>query len=60
MAKNIKKVYRLLAWLLAVVLAAGTFVGCRRTKYGAPSPIESKYGPPPVSGYNNRTKGNVI
>lgn len=58
MAKHVKKVYRLFAWLLAIVLASGTFIGCRRTKYGPPTP---KYGPPPASGYqDNNIKGNNV
>lgn len=56
MAKQVKQVYRFLAWLLAMLLAAGTFVGCIGAKYG--SPPMPKYGPPPVRNQNN-DKGNV-
>lgn len=57
MTKQAKKIYRVLAWLLAVVLASGTLVGCRRTKYGPPTP---KYGPSPSSGYQDNNKGNNV
>lgn len=60
MSKQTKGFYRFMIWLLAVVMASATFVGCRGTKYGAPPPNGDKYGPPPVSGYNDRTKGKVI
>ncbi|MCM0649113.1 hypothetical protein NBE98_12080 [Clostridium swellfunianum] len=56
MAKQVKQVYRFLAWFLAMLLAAGTFVGCIGGKYGPPP--TPKYGPPPVTNQNN-DKGNV-
>lgn len=57
MTKQTKKIYRILAWLLAVVLASGTLVGCRNKKFG---PATSKYGPPPASGYQDNSKGNNV
>lgn len=46
MSKQVKKVYRGLAWFFAAVVAAGTLVGCGGSKYG-----------PPPSSYN--TNKNV-
>lgn len=59
MAKQVKKVYRGLAWVFSVVIAAGTLAGCG-TKYGVPT---TKYGAPPQNGYvttmnSNNTEGN--
>lgn len=57
MKKQVKKFYRFLDWFFSIVIAAGTLVGCGgETKYGPPT---AKYGPPPVSGYNDQVKGNV-
>jgi hypothetical protein len=58
MAKQVKQVYRFFAWIMAILLASGTFIGCRKTKYGAPSPIAPKYGPPISRTYDGE-KGNV-
>ena len=49
MSKQVKKVYRIIAWFFSVIIAAGTLTGCWGTKYGAPT---TKYGPPSPSGYN--------
>ncbi len=55
MAKQVKKVYRFLAWFFSVVIAAGTLIGCGgEKKYGPP-----KYGPPPNSGYEDNAKEAV-
>jgi hypothetical protein len=59
MTKQVKKFYRFLAWFFSIVIAAGTLVGCGGgTKYGPPTPTV-KYGPSPVSGYNDQIKGKV-
>ena len=51
MAKQVKKVYRILAWFFSVVIATGTLIGCG--KYGPPP--QTKYGPPQPSGYSDTT-----
>lgn len=58
MAKQVKRVYRALAWFFSVVVAAGTLIGCRETqvKYG-PWPADTKYGPP---AYNSPQKASKI
>jgi hypothetical protein len=58
MAKQVKKIYRFLSWVMAILLASGTFIGCRKTKYGAPSPEAAKYGPP-ISNTYDREKEKV-
>lgn len=45
MAKQVKRVYRILAWFFSVIVAAGTLIGCGGKKYGAPE-ASTKYGPP--------------
>ncbi|MDP4091542.1 MAG: hypothetical protein Q8930_20040 [Bacillota bacterium] len=46
MAKQVKNLYRGLAWFFSAIVAAGTFIGCRppASKYGPPA--STKYGPP--------------
>ena len=54
MTKQVKKLYRFLAWFFSVVIAAGTLVGCGgEKKYGPPT---TKYGPPTPSGYEQNIK----
>ncbi|MFL0267394.1 hypothetical protein [Candidatus Clostridium radicumherbarum] len=63
MAKQVKKLYRLLAWFFSIAIAAGTLVGCVGSKYGPPAtkygPPAAKYGPPAVSDTIDKSKGNV-
>jgi hypothetical protein len=53
MAKQVKGIYRILAWFFSVVIAAGTLVGCGGKKYGPPE--GAKYGPPAY----NTTKSSL-
>lgn len=72
MSKPVKSIYRFLAWLFSVVIAAGVLTGCgESTKYGSPvakyglppkeyAPQETKYGPPSPKAYQNKIKGNNV
>jgi hypothetical protein len=58
MTKQVKKLYRFLAWFFSVVIAASTLVGCGgEKKYG---PLTPKYGPTSTSGYQSNIKADVV
>lgn len=59
MKKQVKNVYRFLAWFFSIVIAAGTLVGCAESKYGPP-PASTKYGPSTIIGYRDNIKGNNV
>lgn len=58
MSKRVRKVYRFLAWLFSIALAAGTLAGCIGGKYG-PQPTP-KYGPPPSTTYEQNLKETIV
>lgn len=60
MAKQVKKVYRILAWFFSAVVAAGTLMGCGgfSAKYGPPT--STKYGPPAYNTPKNAPKSAVL
>ena len=67
MSRSGKRVYRALAWIFAVIIASGTFIGCRggsgASKYGAP---RAKYVPPtsdssqPIVTSNDNTQSENV
>lgn len=54
MAKQVKRVYRILAWFFSVVVAAGTLMGCRKPK--GEEPPADLYGPPAYNSTRSSSK----